>query len=158
MVLITPPQHGSYADKNAPRGKLVDHLHPLYKNIMSEFYTDGRQYFSADGKHTYAANTYYQEVAKTIQQKSRLLPITVKGDAAWVVAQIAPKRLRLTLIDGGYINPKSTQVEVSFNTIKPTKVIDIVDNTEFSLTQNKTMVTIPTGLFRFIDIELTTPL
>ena len=31
LVLITPPQAGVFADTNAPRGKLADHLHPLYQ-------------------------------------------------------------------------------------------------------------------------------
>ncbi|MGJ8680550.1 MAG: hypothetical protein ACSHXM_09455 [Paraglaciecola sp.] len=155
MVLITPPQSGINADKSAPRGLLVDNLHPLYKNIMTEFYTNGRDYISADGKQTYPADSYYQEVTKTIQDKSQLLPITVKGNAAWVVAQIAPKTLRLTLIDGGYINPQSAKVEVHFNTITPTKVTDILDNTQYEINQQKIKVDIPTGLFRFIDIQLT---
>lgn len=157
MVLLTPPQNGVYADKNAKRGALVDNLHPIYKNIMSEFYTDGRNYVSADGKQTFAANTYYKKVADTIAEKSKLLPVTVKGEAAWVVAQTSPTTLRLTLIDGGYINPKSAKVNVQFNGISPTKVKDILDGEEFSVENNQTTVQIPTGLFRFIDIELPAP-
>ncbi|WP_076418084.1 PQQ-binding-like beta-propeller repeat protein [Colwellia sp. UCD-KL20] len=158
MVLITPPQDGVFADKNAKRGRLADNLHPIYKNIMTEFYTNGRDYVSADGKEKYSAKTYYTKVAQAISEKSKLLPVTVKGDAAWVVAQIAPTTLRLTLVDGGYINPKSSIVNVQFNGITPVKVVDVIDNTEFTIKNKQTTIQIPTGLFKFIDIELNKPL
>ena len=45
------------ADTDAPRGKLTDHLHPLYKDITCEFITNGRHYLSADGNQTYTADT-----------------------------------------------------------------------------------------------------
>jgi hypothetical protein len=154
MVLITPPQKGVHADKKAIRGKLTDHLHPFYKDIMSEFYTDGKDYVSEDGKHRYSAKTYYKKIEKEIIHKSKLLPVTVIGDAAWVVAQIAPKTLRLTLIDGGYINPKSAKVTVKFNGIAPEHVYDVIDGTPFIISNSQTTIQIPTGLFRFIDIEL----
>lgn len=44
LVLITPPQQGVFAAQNAPRGAMTDHLHPLYKNILREYITDGRNY------------------------------------------------------------------------------------------------------------------
>jgi hypothetical protein len=155
LVLMTPPQQGIYADTKAVRGKLVDKLHPLYKNIMSEFYTDGKYYYSANGKDTYPANTYYKTVAKVLNEKAKLLPITVTGDVSWVVAQTSPTNLRLTLIDGGYINPKSAVASVSFNTIKPVKVTDILNGETFETKNGKTTIQLPTGLFRFIDVELT---
>ncbi len=158
MVLITPPQGGVFADKKAKRGRLSDNLHPIYKNIMTEFYTNGRDYVSADGKEKYSAKTHYKKVAQTINEKSRLLPVIVKGDAAWVVAQVAPTTLRLTLVDGGYINPKSSTVNVQFNGITPTKVIDVIDNVVFAVKNNQTTIQIPAGLFKFIDIQLAKPL
>jgi hypothetical protein len=158
MVLITPPQGGVFADKKAKRGRLSDNLHPIYKNIMTEFYTNGRDYVSADGKEKYSAKTHYKKVAQTINVKSRLLPVIVKGDAAWVVAQVAPTTLRLTLVDGGYINPKSSTVNVQFNGITPTKVVDVIDNVVFTVKDNQTTIQIPAGLFKFIDIQLAKPL
>ncbi|WP_440875653.1 hypothetical protein [Thalassotalea sp. PLHSN55] len=154
MVLITPPQNGVFAAPKVHRNALKDNLHPIYQNIMTEYFTDGKDYFSADGKTSYSAKTFAPAIAKTIEEKSQLLPITVTGNAAWVVAQTAPKTLRLTLIDGGYINPQSAKVNVKFNTVKPTKITDILNNETFSVTDNSAEIQIPTGLFRFIDIEL----
>ncbi|MEM5510632.1 hypothetical protein WNY98_17310 [Pseudoalteromonas sp. AS71] len=158
LVLITPPQEGPLADKTAPRGALKDRLHPIYKDILEEFYTNGRDYLSADGKTKYRADEYYQLVKKSIEEKSKLLPVTVSGDVAWVVAQTSPKNLRLTLIDGGYINPKSGTASVTFNTINPVSVRDILDGSEYKVKSGKTTIQVPTGLFRFIDIELAKPL
>lgn len=155
MVLLTPPQNGVNADTNVPRGKLSDHLNPIYKNKMTEFYTDGRDYYSADGKQKYAADEYYREVQKELEKSSKLIPITVSGDAvAWVVSQSSPTHLRLTIIDGGYINPNDRTATVHFNTIKPIKMVDILNEEKFDVSGASTTVEIPCGMFRFIDVEL----
>lgn len=159
MVLLTPPQNGVNAQNQMPRGKLTNHLNPIYKNIMKEFYTDGRDYFSADGKEKHGAESYYKTVQKELEENSMLIPITVSGDnVAWVVSQSSPKHLRLTLIDGGYINPNDRTATVTFNTVVPVKMHDILNKEEFEISGGKTTVQIPCGMFRFIDIELRTPL
>jgi len=158
LVLITPPQQGVFADKKAPRGALVDHLHPIYKNIMQEYLTDGRDYVSADGKQRFPAKEFYKTVEQSIKEKSKLLPITVKGNVAWVVAQTSPTNLRLTLVDGGYINPQSALAEVTFNTISPSEIKDILAGDEFKAVNGKLNIQLPTGGFRFIDITLDEPL
>jgi lambda-carrageenase len=156
IVLITPPQQGVYADQNAPRGKLTDHLHPLYKATMKEYITDGRNYCSADGKQTHAANSdYYKTIEAEIQERAKLLPLTVSGDdVAWVCAQTAPKHLRLTLVDGGYLNPGERAAKVTFHTVKPVAITDLLDGSSYKATGDSVEIDVPLGLFRFIDIEL----
>ncbi|MFI3322027.1 MAG: hypothetical protein R3Y50_05830 [Rikenellaceae bacterium] len=154
IVMITPPQKGVAADLDAPRGKLTDHIHPIYKDIMSEYYTDGFYYYSADGKEKYPAETYYKTIEKEIKERAKLLPITVKGKVAWVAAQSAPKHLRLTIVDGGYINPDDREVEISFNTIKPAKVVNILTGEELKIDNSKSYITVPCGLCSFLDITL----
>jgi hypothetical protein len=160
IVLITPPQHGKHADHDAPRGKLTDHLHPLYRNIMKEYLTDGRNYLSSDGKQTFAANSDHQKaIATDIQERAKLLPLTVSGqDVAWVCAQTAPKRLRLTLVDGGYLNPGDRTARVTCHTVKPVAITDLLDGTTYQVTDGSAEIDVPLGLFRFLDIELTAPL
>ena len=159
MVLITPPQEGVFADVDAPRGKLTDHLHPMYKNIMKEYLTDGRDYFSKDGKDKFPPDTYYKTVENSIKENAKLLPITVEGDVAWVVAQTSPKHLRLTIIDNGYLNPNNRVANVTFNNIKPKKIVDILNGKNFEINKTKQVnINIPCGMFRFIDIELDKPL
>lgn len=157
MVLITPPQKGTFADKDAIRGKLTDYLHPFYKNIMKEYYTDGHHYYSSDGNQTYAADTYYKTIESDIKDSASKLPITVSGDVAWVVAQTSPTHLRLTIIDNGYINPDDRNASVSFNNIEPKKIVDLLDGKTFSPSNSMINVDIPSGAFRFLDIELTNP-
>lgn len=155
MVLITPVQDGALANDHTYRGKLIDHLHPLYKNILQEYITDGRNYISSDGKQTFPADTYYKTVKADIENKAKLLPITVSGDAGWVVAQTDDLHLRLTLVDGGYINPSEKEVTVTFHTAKPIKMTDVLSSESFDLSNPKAVkVTIPCGLYRFIDVEL----
>ena len=106
LVLVTLPQEGAHAVQGAPRGKLKDNLHPLYKDIMKEYYTDGHSYYDANGNSSMAANTYYTTVKNDIENSAKKLPVTVTGDeVAWVVAQLDETHLRLTLVDGGWINP-----------------------------------------------------
>lgn len=155
MVLITPPQEGVFADADAPRGKMTDHLHPLYRPIMKEYITDGRNYYSADGKQTFAANEYYKQVEADIEKGASKIPLTVTGEVAWVCAQTAPNHLRLTLIDGGYINPSDKTATVTFHTVKPKRITDVLGGGVLkSIDPASLQIDIPCGLFRFIDIEL----
>jgi len=154
LVLITPPQEGVFTQKNVVRKKLKDNLHPIYKNILQEYITDGRNYYSADGKQTFKADEYYKTIETAIQENANKIPITVTGDVAWVVAQVSSKHLRLTIIDNGYINPEKSTAIVTFNTVKVKKITDILNKEEFKETNASTKINIPLGGFRFIDIEL----
>ncbi len=155
LVMITPPQHGTFADPDAPRGKLADHLHPLYRNILKEYISDGRKYFSADGSETFAANTYHETIKTDIEAGATKLPLSVSGGVAWVCAQTAPKHLRLTLIDSGYVNPTAKTATVAFHMVTPAKMTDLLSKETIS-PANPQQVTVPVscGMFRFIDIEL----
>jgi hypothetical protein len=155
LVLITPVQNGSFATKNPPRGVMTDYLHLLYKDIMKEYITDGRYYYSADGKNKYAADKYYKTIEAEIKKCSKLLPLTVSGDVAWVAAQTSTNHLRLTVIDSGYINPEARTATVKFHAVKPLKMVDLLDNTIFNINNPSAVkVDIPCGMFRFIDIEI----
>jgi len=132
-----------------------DHLHPIYKNILQEYITDGKNYYSADGKETYKANTYYKKIKEDIVKSTQKLPLTVTGDVAWVVARTASNNLRLTIIDGGYLNPNKRKATIKFNAVTPLKMNDIIDGKEFDISNPKDVtVDIPAGLFRFIDIKI----
>ena len=154
LVLITPTQKGVFAQKNVVRKKLSENLHPFYKNILKEYITDGRNYYSADGKQTFKADEYYKVIEKDIKESSKKLPITVTGDVAWVVAQVSPKHLRLTIIDNGYINPEKSTATITFNNIRVKKVTDILNKEEFKVSNTATKINIPLGGFRFIDVAL----
>ena len=88
-----------------------------------------------------------------------MLPLTVAGKAAWVVAQLDPTHLRLTVVDGGYLSPDDRKIKVSFHTVTPVNMTDILDGTNFNISDKTNVeVDIPCGIFRFIDIELSAPL
>ncbi|NJB83562.1 outer membrane protein assembly factor BamB family protein [Wenyingzhuangia aestuarii] len=159
LVLITPPQAGAHTDVSASRGLLKNNLHPIYKDVLKEYYTDGRYYYSADGTQTFNADEYYTTIENEIKEGAKELPLTVSGDVAWTVAQTSPTNLRLTIIDGGYLNPKDRTAVVKFQKANPTSMQDILDHTSYNLA-NKDAVTveIPCGGFRFIDIQLSSPL
>ncbi|MDZ8120502.1 hypothetical protein [Pontiella agarivorans] len=156
-VLVTPVQDGVFANTNAARGRMTDHLHPMYKNIMQEFISNGRYYISSDGTATNAADTFYTTVANAITNSASRLPVTVSGDIAWIVAQTSPTHLRLTLVDSGYLNPKSRTATVRFNTVSPIAVTDVLDGTVFPVSGNSATINVPLGLWRFIDLELSEP-
>jgi hypothetical protein len=72
-----------------------------------------------------------------------------------VTAQSAPNHLRLTLIDSGYINPKTRTATVHFHTVKPVKMVDLIGQTRFNIGNASTVrIDVPCGMFRFIDIEM----
>lgn len=155
MVLITPPQNGAFVDKEAVRKPLVENLHPWYKTILKEYYTNGKNYMSADGKEAYKASEYYKVIEEDIKKSAALLPIAVSGNVGWVVAQTSPKHLRLTLVENGYINPKEAIAKVKINNINVVKIKDLLNLEEFKVNSNSEIeINIPLGGFRFIDIEL----
>lgn len=159
LVLITPPQNGVYIDKDAVRKPLEENIHPFYKGKMKEYISNGKEYISSDGKTRYAADEYYKVVKNDIEKSAAKLPLTVKGNIGWVVAQVAPKVLRLTLVENGYINPEKAKAIITFNTITPKKITDILSKDLFKMnTKKEVEVEIPLGGFKFIDIELSKPL
>ncbi|MDF7826708.1 hypothetical protein P4B35_21945 [Pontiellaceae bacterium B12227] len=158
MVLITPPQAGAFADTDAPRGKMVKNLHPMYSDILKEYISNGRNYFSADGIQTFPADRHAAQIKADIEAGTEKMPLTVTGDVAWVCAQTSPTHLRLTLIDSGYLNPSDKTATVTFHAARPKQMTDLLNREHFNLSDPASVkVKIPTGLFRFIDIELKTP-
>lgn len=158
MVLITPVQSKALREKNSVRGNLADNLHPFYKSILKEYITDGVDYLSADGKQRFKADEFYKQIKKDIEEGAKKLPVQVKAEnTGWVVAQVSPTHLRLTLVDGGYLDPMDRKVKVNFNHIKVKKVSDILEGTSYNVANDSFDVTVPCGMFRFIDIELEKP-
>ena len=157
LVLITPPQEGIFADTNATRSAMTEYLHPMYRNILQEFVTDGRSYLSADGTTTNAADTYCTTVSNAIALGATRLPVTVSGNVGWVCAQTSPTHLRLTLVDGGYLNPKDQTITVTFNTVVPVSMTDVLDGKTYAVSNGTANVDVPLGLWRFLDIELSEP-
>lgn len=155
IVMITPPQHGVFADKNVPRGKMIDKLHPLYKGIMKEYITDGKDYYSSDGTEKYNPDNYYKNIKESIKKASKKIPITVNGKVAWVVAQSSAKHLRLTLVDGGYINPDDRIAKIKFNNIEVKSITDLLSREKFKADDSGNLeIHIACGMFRFLDVEL----
>lgn len=155
LVLMTPAQSGRYADPDAPRGALVDQLHPIYRGILKEYATDGRSYRSLGGKKKFPADTYYKRIEQDIHAGAKKLPLKVAGEVAWVAAETAPKHLRLTIIDGGYINPKTSIATVNFQAAKPVRVKDLLSGETFDVSDpSNVLIEVPCGGFRFLDIEL----
>ncbi len=153
MVLTTPVENGIHASNADRRNRLIENLHPIYKSILKEHITDGRTYISADGTSSHAANSsyFYSTVKPDVESGARQLPLTVSGDdVAWVCAQTAPKHLRLTLVDSGYLNPQKRTAKVQFHTVKPVKVTDVLTGETIPGAD----IEVPLGLFRFIDIEI----
>ena len=153
-VLITPPQNEHFVPNELPRGWLKDHLHPLYKDILSEYISNGEHFISKDGGSTYSAKNHSSAMLKDIEEKSKLIPLTVEGNVAWVAAQSAPKHIRVTLIDGGYINPSDKVALLKFGSVTPVKITDVLSGQTISISEEVTEVNIPCGAFRFLDVEI----
>lgn len=159
MVLSTPVENGPLAAPAGYRNRLVNNLHPMYKGIMQEYITDGRNYISSDGTTTYSADTYYQTVKTAIERAAQKMRLTVSGDqVAWVAAQTDPTHLRLTLLDGGFVNPDDRTAEICFHTVTPVKMTDVLSGETFDVSNpDLVSVDIPCGSFRFVDVELSEP-
>lgn len=79
----------------------------------------------------------------------------MSGNVAWVAAVSSPKHIRLTLLDSGYVNPGDKTATITFNTVTPVAIADVLAKTNIAVENKKTArVHIPCDLFRFIDVEL----
>ncbi|WP_370978310.1 hypothetical protein [Agaribacterium sp. ZY112] len=156
MVLLTPVQRGKHKAVSTYRKNITNYLHPLYSSILTEHISNGRDYIDHSSDTTYAANSdYYKEVASDIEAGAKQIPITVSGGVGWVVAQTDPTHLRLTLVDSGYLNPSNMTAKVQFNTVNPVSINDLLSGEEFAIDNDGNVdISIPLGLFRFIDIEI----
>lgn len=150
MVLITPPTDG-----DSLRGEFTSHLHPIYQNILQEVYTDGRNYYSdADKTTAYQADTYGPTIAQAVKDAAQKLPLTVEGRVAWVTAQTDPLHLRLTLVDGGYVNPDDRTATITFHTANVKSITNLINNETIPVIGGQATVKVPCGLWTFLDIEL----
>lgn len=149
-VLLTPP-----TDPSAKRGSLESHMHPLYKGKTKEFFTDGRYYY-ADASRTkkYSAKEYYKVVEDAIKEGTKIMPLTVKGEVGWIAAQSSPMHLRLTIIDGGYINPSDKVATIVFGTAKVKSITDLSTGEKLQISGDECSIDIPCSMFRFLDVEL----
>ncbi|MFI3321036.1 MAG: PQQ-binding-like beta-propeller repeat protein [Rikenellaceae bacterium] len=153
-VIITPPY-----DANAARGTVEEKLNPIYKGKTKEFFTDGKYYYSdAQKTKQYSPKEYYKVVEDAIEEGTKAMPLTVKGEVGWVAAQSAPNHLRVTVIDGGYVNPTKKDAIIKFGTAKVKSITDLATGENIEFSSDECKVTIPCGLFRFFDIELSEPL
>jgi len=86
MVLVTPPSIPN-SQPQSPRGKLTDHMHPLYRGKMKEYYTDGKYYYATSNKvgPIEPDSNFYKTIESDIQNNTNLLPLTVSGGVAWTV-------------------------------------------------------------------------
>jgi hypothetical protein len=156
VVMITPVQQGVFKDRGTVRGALTDHMHPIYQENTKEFITDGKNYITPNGQTVVAANSNrVDQIKNQLRLKSGLLPMTVSGGTAWVVAQSAPKHLRLTLIDSGYINPEDRIAQVKFNSVTPVEITDLLSGESFVVnSDNIAEIPVSAGSFRFIDVKI----
>ncbi|MGB0373156.1 MAG: hypothetical protein ACPGN3_17645 [Opitutales bacterium] len=161
MVLMTPVETGIFASRADYRNRLVDNIHPIYRDILTEVVTDGREYWESDGSMSYAANSdyFYNTVKPALEAGASQLPISLSGDpVGWVCAQSAPNHLRLTLIDSGYLSPEDRTVVIQFNTVTPLVVKDILSGETYPVVNGEATVQVPLGMFKLLDIEISEPL
>ncbi|MFR9557255.1 MAG: hypothetical protein SNF68_07200 [Rikenellaceae bacterium] len=149
-VLLTPP-----TDSNATRGNIEEYMHPLYKGETKEFFTDGRYYYpDAERTQKYSPKEYYCEIERAIEEGAKLLPLTVKGEVGWVAAQSAPTHLRVTIIDGGYINPSVKEAVIVIGTAKVKRITNLMTDEVLDIKDGECHIKIPCGGFAPLDVEL----
>lgn len=148
-VVMLAPEY----DPAAVRGRITDYLHPLYKDIMKSYGCDGKYYY--DGDERKDANTFYKTVESEMLRLKEYMPLTVEGEVAWVAAQSAPKHIRLTVIDRGYINPANREATIQFHSVRPARIRNLASGELIESNANgEYCVSIPAGLFVFLDVEL----
>jgi hypothetical protein len=120
--------------------------------IKSMILTDGVSVYDRAGKAV-SAPDFKPQAEQQLRAAADRLPVTVRGDVAWTVVRLDPQHVRITLIDSGFTDPADRTAEIVLQHLEGTGCRDILSGEILPLTGQSTVLTVPAGTLRIIDIK-----
>ncbi|MBU2881738.1 hypothetical protein KO525_11870 [Psychrosphaera sp. B3R10] len=127
----------------------IESKNKLDKLETNYFITDGISGFSGNKK--VSAKNFEPSMKAVIDSGRVKMPIEVTG-ASWSVVKLDDNHSRIILIDPGYINPQERVATIKFNNRQPKWAKDILSNQGIETGKGTSLVTVPAGSVRFIDV------
>jgi hypothetical protein len=116
------------------------------------FETDGQYFYDETGSQR-SASQYRTIVESALDEASRRLPVLAVGEVHWSVSRIDPNRVRVTLIDPGYLDPAERKAEIHLQHLEGIRCTDILAGVKLPIENGRIALQIPAGTLRIVDIE-----
>ena len=113
--------------------------------------TDGEFFYDEQG-NAVSAIDYKARAVEALHASADRLPVRVLGEVAWTVVRLDPTHVRVTLIDPGYISPADREAKIVLQDLQGTNCRDILSGESLPLVQNSTVLTVPAGTLRMVDM------
>jgi hypothetical protein len=122
-----------------------------YSQFNNMIITDGKYWYDENNQPR-TAEEYKPQILAALEEAAGRLPIRVSGEVSWVANEIAPGRIRVLLIDPGYLDPKDTDAVIHLQNLSGVTAIDILRNENLQIVNNEISLTVPMGILRIIDL------
>ena len=122
-----------------------------FPRMKDKITTDGRWFY--EGDQAVAPDDYRQRALKKLEQAAARLPVRVDGNVAWSVVRLDPRHVRITLVDGGYLDPADREVEIFLQRLDATRCTDILAGTVLPIRDRRVRTRVPSGIFSVLDVE-----
>ncbi len=119
--------------------------------IKYKISTDGEFFYDDQGRQ-YTAAEYRPLIQDLLIKSSSNLAVTVNGEVSWTVARIDSSRIRVTLIDPGYLDPADREAEIILQNYPAEKALDILNKCELPIKNGRIEVHIPMATLSIIDL------
>ncbi len=113
--------------------------------------SDG-EFFYDDGGEAVSAVDYKPRALAALRASADRLPVRVHGEVSWTVVRLDPSHVRVTLIDPGYLSPADREARIVLQHLRGVECRDILSGEELPLVGNASVLTVPAGVLRIVDI------
>lgn len=114
--------------------------------------TDGRKVL-LDGKSMNGEEAK-PALESLFAQAAAKLPVIVEGEVFWQSQWIGPGRLRVTLIDPGFVDPADRRAVVRFQGGEPAEATDLLNGERLSPDGRSLSIVVPAGTLRIVEVRL----
>lgn len=119
------------------------------KWARQSYQTDGRALY-ADGR-TLDGPAARPIIEQAFREAARSLPVRAEGRIELLAQRLPDGRLRLTLIDPGFLDPEDRPVVLRLAAGTPTAWVDPLSGETLTATAGAVRLTVPAGAFRIVE-------
>lgn len=129
--------------------------------LRAKGWSSGKHSWVSDGWHiqTPEGRMSGKNAAGRIREEAKRLakrlPVRVDGEVFAQVQHLATGRIRITLIDSGFLDPADRRAELRFSgRLEGVRLVDVLSGDEVPLKDQIAVVTVPAGIFRILELRV----
>jgi lambda-carrageenase len=113
--------------------------------------TDGQVFYTEAGEAV-APDDFLPGLKDVVRRSREQLPVYVRGDAHWSAMWLDACRLRVIVIDPGYMDPADRNVELVLQSDGWLCCTDILSGESLAICEGVVAIQIPVGTLRIVDV------